>query len=201
MIVDSTVYSDADQRKHQSSALLAFVRGIHRGPVNSPHQWPVTRKMFPFDDVIMETVALDIGYVLAWNWYLPCFVFSIGNRDQIRPLPSWKNSLIPRKLCPISMKKHSRVNFTSKLNTDINSNPDTSYNIFINTILDVKNKQFPKTFVKLRKHKHEMNKWITYGIIRSIKIRDAMHLTLKRKLSHATEYATLKHNICVFDKI
>ena len=53
MIVYSIVYSDVDQRKHQSSASLAFVRGIHRGPVNSPHNWPVTRKMFPFDDVIM----------------------------------------------------------------------------------------------------------------------------------------------------
>ena len=52
-IVYSTVYSDADQSKHQSSASLAFVRGIHRGPVNSPHKWPVTRKMFPFDEVIM----------------------------------------------------------------------------------------------------------------------------------------------------
>ena len=52
-IVYSTVYSGADQRKHQSSASLAFVWGIHRGPVNSPHKWPVTRKMFPFDDVIM----------------------------------------------------------------------------------------------------------------------------------------------------
>ena len=52
-IVYSTVYSDADQRKHQSSASLAFVRGIHRGLVNSPHKWPVTREIFPFDDVIM----------------------------------------------------------------------------------------------------------------------------------------------------
>ena len=52
-IVYSTVYSGADQRKHQSSASLAFVWGIHRRPVNSPHKWPVTRKMFPFDDVIM----------------------------------------------------------------------------------------------------------------------------------------------------
>ena len=52
-IVYSTVYSGADQRKHQSSASLAFVWGIRRGPVNSPHKWPVTRKMFPFDDVIM----------------------------------------------------------------------------------------------------------------------------------------------------
>ena len=53
MIVYSTVYSCTDQRKQQSSASLAFVRGIHRGPVNSPHKWPVTRKMFPFDYVIM----------------------------------------------------------------------------------------------------------------------------------------------------
>ena len=52
-IVCSTIYSGADQRKHQSSASLAFVRWIHRWPVNSPHKWPVTRKMFPFDDVII----------------------------------------------------------------------------------------------------------------------------------------------------
>ena len=55
-IVYSTFYSDADQRKYQSPASLAFVRGIHRGPVNSPHKWPVTRKMFPFDDVIMTQI-------------------------------------------------------------------------------------------------------------------------------------------------
>ena len=53
-IVYSTVYSDADQRNHQGSASLAFVWGIHRGPVISPHKWPVTRKMFPFDDVTMS---------------------------------------------------------------------------------------------------------------------------------------------------
>ena len=52
-IIYSTVYSGADQRKRQSSASLAFVRGIHRWPVNSPLKWPVTRKMFPFDDAIM----------------------------------------------------------------------------------------------------------------------------------------------------
>ena len=44
----------ADLRKHQSSVSLAFVQGIHRWPVNSPHKWPVTWKMFPFDDVIMS---------------------------------------------------------------------------------------------------------------------------------------------------
>ena len=54
-IVYSTVYSDADQRKHQSSASLAFV-----WPVNSPHKWPVTRKMFPFDDVIIQNAYLVV---------------------------------------------------------------------------------------------------------------------------------------------
>ena len=52
-IVYSTVYSGTDQRKHQSSASLAFVRRIHQWPVNSPHKAPVTQKMFSFDDVIM----------------------------------------------------------------------------------------------------------------------------------------------------
>ena len=54
-IVYPTVYSGTDhQTKNQSSASLAFVRGIHRWPVNSPHKGPVTRKMFPLDDGIME---------------------------------------------------------------------------------------------------------------------------------------------------
>ena len=68
-IVYSPVYSGADQRKHQSSASLAFVRGIHRGPVNSPHKWPVTRKIFPFDDVIMsrDVSKHNIGSTTWWR--------------------------------------------------------------------------------------------------------------------------------------
>ena len=49
-----------NQRNHQSSASLAFVRGIHRGPVNSPHKGPVTQKMFPFDDVIMDVRLCEV---------------------------------------------------------------------------------------------------------------------------------------------
>ena len=65
----STVYSGADQRKHQSSASLAFVWWIHRWQVNSPHKGPVTREMFPFDDVIMsqETGVTCSGMVTLWT--------------------------------------------------------------------------------------------------------------------------------------
>ena len=54
-IVYLSVYSGADQRKHQSSMSLAFMWGIHRWPVNSPHKGPVLWKMFPFDDIIMNS--------------------------------------------------------------------------------------------------------------------------------------------------
>ena len=64
-IVFSTVYSGADQRKHQSSALLVFVRGIHRGPVNSLHKGPVTRKMFSFDEVIMIVTPHGCHWLMA----------------------------------------------------------------------------------------------------------------------------------------
>ena len=74
-VVCSIVYSDVNQRKHQSSASLAFVREIHRGPVNFPHKWPVTRKMFPFDDVIM---------LIVYN--LPYVIFDIDSSQSVAKL-------------------------------------------------------------------------------------------------------------------
>ena len=72
-IVYSTVYSGADQRKHQSSALLASVRGIHPWPLNSPHKWQVTRKMFPFDDVIIFTCTILQRQQRSWKTMIVVF--------------------------------------------------------------------------------------------------------------------------------
>ena len=86
-IVFSTVYLDTDQRKHQSSASLAFVQGIHRKPVNSPHKWPVTRKMFPFDDVIMDLV-MDLVMDVVRTWLLSITPF----------FQNWKRSCWARNM-------------------------------------------------------------------------------------------------------
>ena len=51
-----TVYWSRRSKKTSRSASLDIVRGIHRWPVNSPHKGPVTRKTFPFDDVIMHNI-------------------------------------------------------------------------------------------------------------------------------------------------
>ena len=68
-----TVHSGVHQRKHQSSASMAFVWGIHRSPVISPHKWSVTRKMFPFDDVIMEFA----------NNVIQCTMFHVSCRNSL----------------------------------------------------------------------------------------------------------------------
>ena len=68
--VYSTVYSRHRSKKHQSSALLAFVQGIHRWPMNSQHKEPVTRKTFPFDDVIMSPALFEGSQPLTGGFRL-----------------------------------------------------------------------------------------------------------------------------------
>ena len=99
-IVYSTVYPDADLSKHQSSASLAFVWGIHRGPVNSTHKWPVTRKMFPFDDLIMVfsgaqnlTATSSLASSTAWRHRGPISNRShwrLGQSTLVKGINKWK---------------------------------------------------------------------------------------------------------------
>ena len=69
-----------DQRKQQSSAPLALVRGIHRSPVDSPQKKPVTWRMFPFDDVIMillsskSSISGKAALRTAWGCTSMCVV-------------------------------------------------------------------------------------------------------------------------------
>ena len=86
LILYSHVYWGGDQRKHQSSASLAFVMGIRRWPMNSLHKEPVTRKMFPFDGVIMfcshwwhcklseDNLQCHQG---SWSWHYDNSQFSL----------------------------------------------------------------------------------------------------------------------------
>ena len=68
-IVYSTVYTGTDEINFQNSASMAFVRGIHWWPVNSPHKGPVTRKMFPFGDVIMYILRWQRSYVTQRTFF------------------------------------------------------------------------------------------------------------------------------------
>ena len=82
-IVFSTIYLDTYQRKHQSSASLVFVWGIHWKLVNSPHKWPVTRIMFPFHDVIM------IQGLIGWWPHDYMFKFHMKYPHSLKLLLLW----------------------------------------------------------------------------------------------------------------
>ena len=67
-----------------------------------------------------------------------------------------------------------------KLDANIKSDPKQNNNFIIQTLTDIKAETMPSKTVKLQKHKHKISKWITGGIIRSIKYRDKRYSTLKR---------------------
>ena len=89
-IVYWTVYSGVNQRKHQSSASLAFLRGSHRGPVNSPHKWPVYKRGIYFH-VMMSWCSSDL--VMSGNRgisYLNCLLLC--------NLTGTSTAMLPRRL-------------------------------------------------------------------------------------------------------
>ena len=129
MVVYSIVYSVVNQRKHQSSASLAFVREIHRGPVNFPHKWPVTRKMFPFDDVIMscEYFVMIMRYreCTLYQWrllettryreYCNITLASLHNQAALVALSCTPSVPLQKLKCIFSTVIHSNVSQNSSI--------------------------------------------------------------------------------------
>ena len=125
-IVYSTFYSDAHQRKHQSSASLAFVRRIHWWPVNSPHKWPVTRKMVPFGEVIMAPnnqnsySVYAYGAIKAWvlqtdeSWHELCLPVIVN--DYAWSSKFKRNRKILRVIVNVYVSRWLRVNKKSHCN-------------------------------------------------------------------------------------
>ena len=101
----STVYSDADKKKSKLRVTGLCV-GNSPGPVNSPHKGPVTRKMFPFDDVIMHWKCF--GLLQGNQLHLPsdhrlrCRFHPTGRRPRPGSMPMMKDSVSsPVSVSPI----------------------------------------------------------------------------------------------------
>ena len=109
-------FVQADQRKHQSSASLAFVKGIHRWPMDSPHKGPVTRKMFPFNDVIMFNARA--AYKVA-----PCFAKS---QDECYWPQNPTNNPVTAQEGVFSLWRHQMETFSALLALSAGNSPVTS---------------------------------------------------------------------------
>ena len=107
-IVYSTVYSGAEQSKHQSSASLAFAWGIHRGPVNSPHKWPVYNEENVSICWHHHDKKMNMPFLITERWLLmrftnkhireqkhikiswtKTFLAHLVDKNQYVPLPYW----------------------------------------------------------------------------------------------------------------
>ena len=81
LIVYSTVCSCADQRKHKKYASLAFVRRVHRWPVNSPHKGQVKLKYFHLMTSSWLTTILS-SWLILWELWLHSMGIFIQRRQK-----------------------------------------------------------------------------------------------------------------------
>ena len=100
------------------------------------------------------------------------------------------------------MLNYLKINdITSKLKTDLLEDPNSNYDILHNYMKSTKDIFFPTKYVEFHKHRHKKNKWITLGIIWSIKFRDKMYIRFKQFLQNSEEYPVLKNNLPIFNSI
>ena len=87
-----------------SSASLGLWVG--NSPVNSPHKWPVTRKMFPFDDVIMwnENVGISIKISLKFIPKDP-----INNIPALAQIVAWRRPGVKPLSEPMMVSLPTRI--------------------------------------------------------------------------------------------
>ena len=74
-------------------------------------------------------------------------------------------------------------------------------NILHDSIERAKYAHLPDKIVKLKKHKHMKNSWITSGILRSIKHRDGMYKKLKSEKPNSHQYITIETNLKTYNTI
>ena len=107
--------------------------------------------------------------------------------------------------CPKSMEdmlNYMKTNDVSgRLNNDLTEDPNTNYGILHEHMKAAKAIYFPLKYVKFHKHRHKKNKWITSGILRSIKFRDKMYVQFKGCPPNSSQHFALKNNLSVFNSI
>ena len=87
------------------------------------------------------------------------------------------------------------------LDTSQTANPNASYNVIMNVIETARKKHMTGKFVKFNKYKHKKSKWITYGILKSIRFRDNLYKKLKLTNPVLREYEILYINLQTYNKI
>ena len=134
--------------------------------------------------------------------HFPYFVCLKNISKQKKSTPKYAKCKINKpKAIDNFLEELHKQNIYNTLNKNLEVDPNQNYNRFIEHITVVKEKHLPYRFVKFNKHRHKGNKWITYGLIKSINSRDQKLLRLRQLEEGTSEYQALKQNISCFNNI
>ena len=92
-------------------------------------------------------------------------------------------------------------NLSRRLNPNLMTDPNLTYNLLEDAILSARDKHMPKRNVRFNKYKHKMNKWVTTGILKSIRYRDSLYKKLKSTPYNCEQHMTLKLNLKTYNYI
>lgn len=84
---------------------------------------------------------------------------------------------------------------------DVAVNPHDNYDKLHQIITSAINKHLPTRIVRHNKYKHRKSKWISFGILRSIKFRDNLYRQLKRMDPTGNDYAQCKTRLTTYNRI
>ena len=134
--------------------------------------------------------------------HLMCFVgIKLLTTKDKRPPKLVKQKINVERATEFFIQDLKSQNIYDKLSPSLDLNPNANYKIMSDIIKECRLKHFPNTLVKFNKRHHKANKWITYGIIKSINTRDKMYQNLKSLPLNDPRHNDLKQNLSVFNKI
>jgi hypothetical protein len=133
--------------------------------------------------------------------HYPCFYSFQNSKNYIKP-----QKLIPSRKCNDNNIKKiycelESANIMDLLNHDDNTDPNINYNILEHILITALDKHMPIKQWKFHKHKNKKSKWITQGIIRSIKFRDNLYKRMKETPCNTIEYLNMKQNLTTYNRI
>ena len=91
--------------------------------------------------------------------------------------------------------------FTTLLDHTPHGDPNQNYDKLHDKLSELKCKHLPWKLVRFNKYRHKGNRWITHGVIKSVKYRDKLYRNLKATNKDSLLYGQIKNKLSVYNKI
>ena len=135
--------------------------------------------------------------------HFPCFLsLRLRNNDDIeQPNKLIKLRVNSNEAYEAFLADLQTCDFTALFDHTLHGDPNQIYDKLHQKLSELKCKHLPWKLVKFNKYRHKNNRWITHGVIKSIKYRDKLYRNLKNASKDSMSYVELKKRLSVYNKI